>query len=81
MQGSEYTSQLVQASLPVPSKLVLMCDKQKRRWVCMRQVYKSSLDGLLPSILQGLFQVEQELFHTVGRPGQAAADQAWWFGS
>ena len=49
MQGSEYTFKLVQVSLPEPSKLVLMCDKRKRRWVCMRQVYKSSLDGLLPN--------------------------------
>ena len=34
MSGSEYTFKLVQVCLPEPSKLVVMCDKRKRQWVC-----------------------------------------------
>ena len=51
MSGSEYTFKLVQVCLPEACKLVVMCDKRKRQWVCLRQVYKSCLDGLLPSYL------------------------------
>ena len=47
MSGSEYTFKLVQICLPEPRKLVVMCDKRKRQFVCMSQVYKSCLDGLL----------------------------------
>ena len=49
MNASEYTFKLVQVCLPEPSKLVVMCDKRKRQFVCLRQVYNSCLDGLLPS--------------------------------
>ncbi len=46
MQGSQYTFRLVQICTPEPCKLVLMTDKKKRRVLCMRQVYKSCVDGL-----------------------------------
>ena len=49
LSGSEYTFNLVQVCLPEPSKLVVMCDRRKRQWVCLCQVYKSCLDGLLPN--------------------------------
>ncbi|KAL3137449.1 hypothetical protein ABBQ32_006969 [Trebouxia sp. C0010 RCD-2024] len=49
MSSSEYTFKLVQVCLPEPSKLVVMCDKRKRQCVCLCQVYKSCLDGLLPN--------------------------------
>ncbi|KAL3144600.1 hypothetical protein ABBQ32_004324 [Trebouxia sp. C0010 RCD-2024] len=49
MSSSEYTFKRVQVCLPEPSKLVVMCDKRKRQCVCLCQVYKSCLDGLLPN--------------------------------
>ena len=58
MNVSEYTFKLVQVCLPEPRKLVVMCNKQK--WVCPRQVYKSCLDGLLPSY-QSFFRVCSKL--------------------
>ena len=60
MNVSEYTFKLVQVCLPEPRKLVVMCNKQKRQWVCPRQVYKSCLDGLLPSY-QSFFRVCSKL--------------------
>lgn len=49
MNASQYTFKLVQVCMPEPSKVVVMCDKRKRQFVCLCQVYKSCLDGLLPS--------------------------------
>ncbi|KAL3160753.1 hypothetical protein ABBQ32_010661 [Trebouxia sp. C0010 RCD-2024] len=49
MSSSEYTFKLVQVCLLEPSKLVVMCAKRKRQCVCLCQVYKSCLDGLLPN--------------------------------
>ena len=60
MRGSEYTFKLVQVCLPEPSKVVVMCDKRKRQCVCLCQVYKSCLDGLLPSY-QAFYRVCSKL--------------------
>ena len=60
MSGSEYTCKLVQVCLPEPSELVVMCDKRKRQCVCLCQVYKSCLDGLLPSY-QAFYKVFSRL--------------------
>ncbi|KAL3131991.1 hypothetical protein ABBQ32_008615 [Trebouxia sp. C0010 RCD-2024] len=49
MSSSVYTFKLVQVCLPEPSKLVVMCDKRQRQCVCLCQVYKSCLNGLLPN--------------------------------
>ncbi len=46
MQGSQYTFRLVQICTPEPCKLVLMTNKKKRIVLCIRQVYKSCVDGL-----------------------------------
>ena len=60
MSGSEYTFKLVQVCLPEPSKLVVMCDKRKHQCVCLCQVYKSCLDGLLPNY-QAFYRVCSKL--------------------
>ena len=60
MSGSEYTFKLVQVCLPEPSKLVVMCDKRKHQCVCLCQVYKSCLEGLLPNY-QAFYRVCSKL--------------------
>ena len=60
MSGSEYAFKLVQVCLPEPSKLVVMCDKRKHQCVCLCQVYKSCLDGLLPNY-QAFYRVCSKL--------------------
>ena len=46
MQGSQYTFKLVQVCTPEPCNLVILYDKRQRRLLCMRQLFKSCVDGL-----------------------------------
>ena len=46
MHGSQYTFRLVQICTPEPCKLFLRADKKNAILLCMRQVNKSSFNGL-----------------------------------